>query len=122
MARQIAMTFSLALNMLSGNILKRMKPYQYRQYRDKIQSDVLSALWDLPIVQKYKKAEIVITRFGPKSLDTDNLYFSAKPLVDCLKNIAIIPDDSPDVLTLKVQQEKSIVHFVKIEINGTPLQ
>lgn len=43
-------------------------------------------------------------------LDTDNLYGSAKPLIDCLRTCSLIPDDTEKEIDLKVTQEK-VAHY-----------
>jgi len=39
-------------------------------------------------------------------LDPDNTFASAKPLIDALVEIGLLPDDGPEDITLKVTQEK----------------
>jgi len=49
-------------------------------------------------------AELKVTRFGIRSLDTDNFVGGLKPLIDALKNHGFIADDDPAHLTLTTAQ------------------
>lgn len=53
-----------------------------------------------------QRAHVRITRFGSRLLDHDNLTGGAQPLVNGLKEIGLIHDDSPEWLTLEVKQEQ----------------
>lgn len=52
------------------------------------------------------RARLRITRFGHRLLDPDNLQGGVKPLVDCIKEVGLIWDDSPDWLELDVRQQQ----------------
>lgn len=56
-----------------------------------------------PIVQ----ARVVIERYGPHPLDTDNAYGGVKCVVDSLRSLRLIADDDPEHLTLTVTQHLS---------------
>lgn len=45
-----------------------------------------------------------ITRVSLGYLDTDNLYASAKPMLDCLRESGLIADDNPKDIHLEVRQ------------------
>lgn len=49
---------------------------------------------------------VIITRFGSRLLDRDNLYGGVKPLVDALRYDNLIPDDNDDSIELIVRQKK----------------
>lgn len=50
--------------------------------------------------------------------DPDNLVGACKPVLDSLKNLCFIRDDSTEFLELKVTQERSIERKTTIEIQG----
>lgn len=52
------------------------------------------------------KSGVCITRFSTGSLDEDNLYGSAKSLLDGLRQAGLIPGDSPKEIDLEVKQVK----------------
>lgn len=51
-----------------------------------------------------KRVVVRITRCSLGYLDTDNLYASAKPMLDCLRESGFIADDSPKDIHLEVRQ------------------
>jgi Holliday junction resolvase RusA-like endonuclease len=76
----------------------------YREVKQKIP-------FDNPIV--------LITYYTCYPMDRDNLYASAKPIIDGLTEAGIIHDDTEDDITLKVVQEKiskKVDQYVKIEV------
>lgn len=65
------------------------------------------------------KAQVVMTRTSPKLLDQDNLYGSAKLVLDAMKRLDLIVDDSPDHLHLDVKQEIGKANC-RIELSELP--
>lgn len=63
------------------------------------------------------RAKVSIERFGSKLLDGDNLVGGCKNLIDCLKALGIIVDDSPKHIDLTVSQHlsKNIRTVIHIE-------
>lgn len=53
----------------------------------------------------FVKAKVSIVRQSLKQLDTDNLYGSAKVILDALVSNGVIEDDSPDHIELTVTQQ-----------------
>lgn len=51
-----------------------------------------------------EKSRICIERYGARMLDSDNLHGGAKAVIDSLKRNGLIVDDSPDNITLRVEQ------------------
>jgi hypothetical protein len=51
-------------------------------------------------------AKVVFTRHSKGTLDRDNLYGSAKIVIDALRYAGVIVDDSPEHLILDCQQER----------------
>ena len=74
-----------------------------------------SLVWQL-IKNRKGKAQVTIIFFTCRPMDKDNMYGAAKPLLDALKGQVIL-DDSPDKLTLNVEEIK-VKHLAdqKIEI------
>ena len=63
------------------------------------------------------KLKITITRFSPKLLDTDNLYGSCKIVLDAMKAVGILVDDSPSHIDLICSQAKGKSRTqIKVEI------
>ncbi len=63
-----------------------------------------------PIVKLTPVVELKIVRFygyRKRAFDLDNLYGSVKLLVDALRGLDIIPEDTPKHISLTVEQEKS---------------
>lgn len=84
--------------------------------KTKYKAALLEALWaslheNNPKKPKFpfKKSKIDIEYFLHELRDVDNLWGSVKPLIDCLKidkGLGIIQDDSPEYITLSVEQYK----------------
>ncbi|MDE2098669.1 MAG: hypothetical protein KGL39_15550 [Patescibacteria group bacterium] len=53
---------------------------------------------------KFERSKIHILRRGKKLLDKDNLVGGVKPLVDSLKALGVIVDDSPAHISLTIEQ------------------
>ena len=53
------------------------------------------------------KAKLRITVYRSRFQDKDNMYGSAKPLIDAVKKLGWIVDDDPKHLDLKVEEIKS---------------
>lgn len=49
---------------------------------------------------------VTIVRYGTRLLDQDNLYGGLKPLVDAMKDVGLIEDDTPELLQLQAEQRK----------------
>lgn len=47
---------------------------------------------------------VTITRYGARELDVDNLVGGSKGLVDCLRALSLLVDDSPEWATLLYRQ------------------
>jgi Holliday junction resolvase RusA-like endonuclease len=63
-----------------------------------------------PIVTLRPKVMLKITRFygyRKRAFDLDNLYGSVKLLVDAMRGLEIIQEDTPKHIDLTVEQEKS---------------
>lgn len=57
-------------------------------------------------VLPYPKARVSIERRSRGTLDEDNLYGSAKPVIDGLRYAYVIVDDSPNHIRLTVTQSR----------------
>jgi len=54
----------------------------------------------------FPRARVTITRTSPRMLDADNATGGCKPIIDCLRQLSLIVDDSPEHIELIVRQEK----------------
>lgn len=62
------------------------------------------------LVELEPKIDLRITRFygyRKRAFDKDNLYGACKPLIDAVRGLKVIPDDTPAHINLYVEQEKS---------------
>lgn len=73
----------------------------------------------------FERAALTITRYGKRQLDPDNLVGGVKVLVDALKALRIITDDSPDHIWLTVYQhakadapESTVITIVRVSANA----
>ena len=88
----------------SLNIIMRLHWTSRRKLSQRWQWNILAAR---PAVFKnYPLSRVHITRRSKKLLDADNLYGSAKIVVDALKTARLIVDDSPRHMELVCSQEK----------------
>lgn len=54
-----------------------------------------------------RKAEVIIHRHSPGTLDRDNAYFTAKPILDALVREGVLEDDGFDMVKrINVEQVK----------------
>ena len=53
---------------------------------------------------RYPKVEVVIERYGRRMLDDDNFRGGLKVVIDALKDVGLILDDSPKHITTKATQ------------------
>ncbi|MBA0084676.1 MAG: hypothetical protein HRJ53_06755 [Acidobacteria bacterium Pan2503] len=65
------------------------------------------------------KLTVRITRRSRHMLDHDNLYGSAKIILDAMKHIGLIADDSPEHIELHCEQESGAAMTI-IRINPLP--
>lgn len=57
--------------------------------------------------QPWWRSRVHVERRSAGMLDIDNLYASAKDLLDSLIKVGIIVDDAPDFLTLEITQART---------------
>ena len=96
------------LDLISPNRLYRMHWSQRSRWKKSIEAHILA--FGSGIVELEPKITLKITRFygyRKRAFDKDNLYGACKPLIDALRDFAIIPDDTPKHIDLYVEQEKS---------------
>jgi len=92
--------------------LKKVIQVQLMAYGDQIEED------------PFEKCEVKITRFygfRKRMYDIDNLYGSAKLLLDAMQELSIIETDSPYKTSLICNQEKSPdkTSFVEISVTSS---
>lgn len=98
----------LALVGLNGSGgLMRMHWTRRRRYNEAVASIVSTPRGrPAPFHRSGGKVSVLLVRaYKARQMDTDNLHAAAKPVLDALVRARIIPDDSPDVIDLKVQQK-----------------
>lgn len=99
----------------SPNVMRRWfrTPHRYRRLRDEWQLSLLAAasLEERNVLRAAASArtrihvDIVIEH--RQTFDTDNLYGAVKTVLDALRNIGFVFDDSPASLALKVEQVRA---------------
>lgn len=79
------------------------KHHRYRKHWSML---VLVAKSDAGVygTPNFPRALVTVERHGGRTMDVDNLFGSAKAVVDGLRDCGIIADDSPDHITLRVEQ------------------
>jgi hypothetical protein len=69
----------------------------------------------------FERAAVRIERFGRRSLDVDNLTGGCKMLIDSLRALGLIADDSPEHIHLTVTQHTSRTPRTVIQVEQLPL-
>ena len=64
-----------------------------------------------------KRVSVLYITKARKPYDKDNLYGMCKPLVDRLRELELIRDDSPEYLDLYVNYKRGSEYKVKVEIH-----
>lgn len=67
--------------------------------------------------QREKRVVVIMLR-RKKLMDEDAKYGAVKPLLDAIKKAGLIYDDSPEWLTLRVNQEKNDKDRTLVEVRG----
>jgi Holliday junction resolvase RusA-like endonuclease len=95
----------------SMNMLMRMHWAQRKRLRNQLQWELTAALADLgrklpPLLygKTAPKRRVTITTFRPRRLDPDNAAGGCKVLLDAMRDIGLIRNDSPKWLELVVNQ------------------
>lgn len=107
-SRPMVLEFSLGTLTLSPNVLLRRHWSARTKMRDDYSWAITAALrtsdlkaWGCPS----ERVRVEITRQGGRTLDQDNLVGSVKILVDALRNVNLIRDDTPAAIDLIVRQQ-----------------
>lgn len=85
----------------------------------------LNLLWEAKLdagvhgMPMFERSKVRIVRQGAKLLDIDNLTGGMKPLIDSLRKLGIIVDDSPDRMALTVEQnigkpKRTVIHVEQV--------
>ena len=78
-----------------------------------------------PIVQLLPVVDLKIVRYygyRKRAFDLDNLYGSVKLLVDAMRSLEIIAEDTPKHISLTVEQEKSPDKSTFVTIDASELR
>jgi hypothetical protein len=105
----------------SGNVLRRTyrNPHAYRKLRDEWQSTIRFLLPAGSREVVLGKMNVAIHVEHGRLYDEDNLHSGLKPVIDCLRLLGLIFQDSPKYLDLRVSQERSIMRQTHIEVTPT---
>jgi Holliday junction resolvase RusA-like endonuclease len=98
----------------SGNVLRRKyrNRFAYAKLRDTWKRDLWYSVsgkerdWLLGMANAGQKMRVTISVAHKKLYDTDNLYSGVKPLLDALRAVGLLHDDSPEFCELLCSQEK----------------
>lgn len=108
--REIRFTLARPVKLL--NVTQRMHWSARRRYAKELSAEIAVLAWALIPPQPWSRATVRIERWSIKEPDKDNLYASAKCLVDCLlprstrhpHGLGFVVDDSPD------HMDQTVVH------------
>ena len=100
----------------SGNQMRRQyrHPFAYLKLRDSWQRTIWALAKRQPAMEV--KAAVKLHVEHGRLYDEDNLIAGCKPILDSLKRLSLIRDDSPEFLELTVTQEKSRERQTIIEV------
>lgn len=56
--------------------------------------------------ESYERAHVCFTAFTARPTDPDNIGGGCKALLDAIKKLGLIPDDSPDYIELEIKQRR----------------
>lgn len=105
----------LTLNQVMG------KHWRFRYHNfEKIKKEIFLAVE--PPSAPISRARIVILRYSPGTLDRDNAYFTAKPVLDALVMSGVLLDDGLDmvkrldVIQLKCKREDKHLEVEVVEL------
>ena len=81
----------------SLNVTKKFHHGATKRMRSRYGLELLAAVRGRPWSDwpKDQRRRVTVTRIGPKLLDHDNLYGGAKTLLDAMRDIGLLVDDSP---------------------------
>ena len=89
------------------NRLLRMHYRERGRLKQRIQREVWAQVQQQGFKHAIHRALITGRRYGPKTLDEDNLIGSLKPVIDALGWCQVIVDDTPDHLKIgEIEQIK----------------
>ncbi len=67
---------------------------------------LLIAGWSRISARAFGKRRLTIERFGVRALDPDNACGGAKPVIDELRHLGLLLDDTPEMVELVVRSGK----------------
>lgn len=108
-------TATIPVRLWSPNVTKN---WHWAQ-RSRHTSEVLKATWATLgrcHVPPTGKRRVEVTLVGPRDLDPDNATAAVKPLLDAIRRLGWLVDDSPAHLDLVVTQERGKAHEIRVKI------
>lgn len=112
-------TFHLeGLRLYSPNLTDHWHWGKRRKHKEDVAKHVLAVLGRRHQKQR-GKIKLGIAIYHPRMFDKDNMYRSVKPLVDAIKNLGWIEDDSEELLDLEVLQFRGNYDVLVSWMNGT---
>lgn len=114
----------LPLRTPSLNTWQRMHWRTRKRAQDQIRLALLAELSALKRLRTrapdYAVAVTVRRSYRSRPMDMDNLYASCKPLLDALKGLAQIADDSPEWCELRCEQEQDARPWTRVRVEPRP--
>lgn len=103
--------FTLSAPTKTLNQILRMHWRDRQHYQQQLSGEIGRLTMAQPVRIPFEKCRVTITRYSLKVPDADNLWASAKPLVDCLlvhsathpQGLGFCRDDSPDHMQMIVK-------------------
>lgn len=69
-----------------------------------------------------RRMRVTITSYRPRKLDSDNMNGGCKKLLDAMKTLGMIVDDSPKWIEAEFRQEKIAGQFSHVKIELEPIE
>jgi|WetSurSiteA1Bulk_404760.scaffolds.fasta_scaffold00047_10 hypothetical protein len=115
-------SISIEMKALSNNKIKDMNRFVYQRKKRAIELMIWRELIindiDIPIEREKKKKRIEIcAHLSPRRYDEDNLEGGMKPVIDCLRALRLIYNDSPRWLEKKISQKLAKRNMIEISID-----
>lgn len=111
-------TATIPVRLWSPNVSKNWHWAQRSGHTKRIYTAVIATLGRCHIPADGKRL-VEITLIGPRDLDPDNATAACKPLLDAIRRLGWLVDDSPAHLELVVTQERGKSHAVRVKL-GLP--
>lgn len=102
-------------NSPSLNEMLNMQNWEKKEFKGMVNKAVSKQLWALDKIPRFDRAVLTYTRYGPRTLDHDNLVGGLKWFTDAFVKWRIIPDDRPS--KVKITYKQVISNELRLDIN-----